>query len=317
MTTRVMKFGGTSVATPEAIDAAVAIVRRARSEADRLVVVVSALAGVTDGLEAAIALAARRDPEHRDRWRSLRDRHRSTLAAIARPPSALVAADELDAELAALGRRLEAVALLGKAPPCVAAEILAAGERLAAPLFVAALAAVGEPAERIDATELLAVAGDPLDGEPDLAASRGLPGWRRLAAAALAVVPGFFGVAFGEVRLLGRGGSDTSATALGALLDAERVEIWTDVDGVFARDPRTSPGARPFARLDFDRAERLAREGARVLHAKAIAPARGAALEIRVRNTFRPEARGTRIRAAGPPAEPATGRPVLVWGASL
>lgn len=314
MTFRVLKFGGTSVADPPAITTAAAIVASSRAECERVLVVVSALAGVTNALVAALEAATRRDGAAESSFRALHSRHRAVLAAVGRPPSALDAADALDAELEALRRRLEAVALLGRAPACVAAEVLAAGERMSVPIFAAALSAIDLRPTTIDATELLAVAGDPLDGDLDLEASRGLPGWEHLRAAPLTVVPGFLGGAAGEVRLLGRGGSDTSATAIGALGGADRVEIWTDVDGVFPEDPRLAPTALPFERLDYDDAERLARRGARVLHAKSIAPAREAGLEVRVLNTFRPRARGTRIR--GVPAVRIERR-VFAWGASL
>jgi len=112
----------------------------------------------------------------------------------------------------------------------------------------------------------------------------------------LPVVTGFFGAdAAGDVRLFGRGGSDTSATAIGAAIGAARVEIWTDVDGVATADPRRDPAAELLPRLSYDEAFRLARDGAKVLHWKAVAPARAAEVPIVVRNTFRPEAAGTWI----------------------
>ncbi len=118
---------------------------------------------------------------------------------------------------------------------------------------------------------------------------------------------GFFGAdAAGDVRLFGRGGSDTSATAIGAAIGAARVEIWTDVDGVATADPRRDPAAELLPRLSYDEAFRLARGGAKVLHWKAVAPARAAEVPIVVRNTFRPEAAGTWI---GP--EAAAPRPAL------
>jgi aspartate kinase len=110
------------------------------------------------------------------------------------------------------------------------------------------------------------------------------------------VVPGFFGSgADGRLRLLGRGGSDTAATLLGAALGADRVEIWTDVDGVYPRDPRHDSAARPFVRLGFDEAERLAMAGARVLHSRSMAPVRAARVPVVVRNSFRPKVPGTWI----------------------
>ncbi len=308
MTLRVLKFGGSSVATPAAARAALARVEAARREA-RPLVVVSALGGATDVLVALVAAAEGSDPVWREGFRSLGDRHRRQLAALAGGPPAARAAVALDLVFADLERRLAGVERRGGIAPPGRAAILAAGERLSAPIFAAALAARGIPAEAIDATGLLVAVGPFEDAEPDLPGSAARARLRLAAApvGALPVVPGFFGGdAGGGVRLFGRGGSDTSATALGAALDAGRVEIWTDVDGVCAEDPRRHAGARPFARLDYGAAERIARAGARVLHHKALAPARAAGVPILVRNTFHPEAPGTWIgdeaavaRAAG------------------
>ncbi|MEO8195529.1 MAG: aspartate kinase [Thermoanaerobaculia bacterium] len=312
MSWRVLKFGGTSVGSPAALLAACDIVRVAAAEA-RIVVVVSALSGVTSELACQLETALVRDPSWRDGLRVLRERHRHQLAAVARGRAAVAAADALDRGLERLRELLRAVELLGEASPRTRACVLAGGERMSTPIFAAALTAAGLPAESVDGTEVLVADGPHEDALPDVAAS--LP---RLAArlamigGALPVVTGFFGgdVA-GEVRLFGRGGSDTSATALGAALAAERVEIWTDVDGVATADPRLDPAAALFPRLSYDAVEALARRGAKVLHWKAVAPARAAGVPIVVRNTFRPGSRGTWIGEDA--AVPAAGQPAHAW----
>ena len=304
---RVLKFGGSSLATPEAMCAAAEIVRATR--ASRLAVVVSALGGATDALVELLAAARAGDGRFIDAWCELRDRHLRQLARVATGAEARAAAGSIEDTLGAARRRLESVARFGQAPSRTRAAVLAAGERAAAPLFAAALAARGVAAAKADAVALLAVDGAAEDAAPDLERTRERTReLRRAAGGAVTVVPGFFGGdRDGRLCLLGRGGSDTSATLLGAALDADRVEIWTDVDGVFAADPRRTPGASAFARLDYDEAERLAAAGARVLHVKSIAPAREAGVPIVVRNTFRPAAAGTWIgssaaTAAGAPA---------------
>jgi len=310
MSWRVLKFGGSSVATPDAARAALARVEAARQEA-RPLVVVSALGGTTDALVALVAGAEAGDPVWRERLRDLEARHRRQLAALAGGPPAARAAAAFDLVLDELEGRLEGIERLGASPPRFRAAILAAGERLSAPLLAAALAARGVPAAAVDATELLVAEGAFEDAEPDLAATaeRARVRLSGLPVGVLPVVPGFFGAgADGALRLLGRGGSDTSATALGAALVAARVEIWTDVDGIYAIDPRRQPGALPFDRLGYDEAERLARAGAKVLHAKAVAPARAAGVPVRICNTFDPTAPGTWIEAARrPPSAAAAG----------
>lgn len=304
MSWRVLKFGGSSVATPAATRAAIALVERARGEV-RPVVVVSALGGVTDRLAAALERAERGDPGWRSHLDSLRARHELQLVVLTGGPPAARAAAALAATFAELDRRLAGVAPAGVAPAALRAFVLAAGERLSAAIFAAALASRGVPASVVDAVGLIGCRGPHEDAEPDLELSAAAAArLEERAGAALPVVPGFFGGDDqDELRLLGRGGSDTSATLLGAALGADRVEIWTDVDGVYPADPRVEPGATPFARLDYQQAERLAAAGARVLHAKAVGPARAAGVAIHVRNTFRPELPGT-IIAAAPALEP-------------
>jgi aspartate kinase len=307
----VLKFGGTSVATAPAMRAAVGVVAAAARSGEHPVVVVSALAGVTDELVDAVARARAGDATAAHVGERLRARHLAQLEALAGADRAVTrrAAEAFEGVLDGLRRRLHGARSGDRGVR--AAPMLAAGERLAAPLFVAALEAAGLGAEVAEAVDLLVVDGDPEDGAPDVAASRP----RALARFAflgerVAVVPGFHGAGRdGEPKLLGRGGSDTAATALGAALGAERVEIWTDVDGVAAADPRAVPGARPIARMSWDRAEALAATGARVLHAKSLAPAREAGIAVVVRNTFRPEAPGTWIDAPQPgPAAPPRAR---------
>jgi aspartokinase/homoserine dehydrogenase 1 len=308
----VLKFGGSSVGTAAAMRATVGVIAAAARAGERPTVVVSALAGVTDELVAAVGRSRSGDAGREDVVERLRGRHVAQLAALAGPasPAARRAAEAFESVLDGLRRRLDVVSREGARDAPVAA-MLAAGERLAAPLLAAALDAAGVDAEVVEAIDLLVVDGDPEDGVPDVAASRP----RALARFAflgerVAVVPGFHGAGRdGEPKLFGRGGSDTAATALGAALGAGRVEIWTDVDGVAAVDPRAVPGARPIARMSWDRAEALAATGARVLHAKSLAPAREAGVPVVVRNTFRPGAPGTWIDAPEPaPAAPARAR---------
>lgn len=318
MTRVVLKFGGSSVGSAAAMRAAAAVVAAIRRR-ERPAVVVSALSGVTDELVATVALAEAGDPAAFGRVARLRARHQTQLAELTSPgrcEASRRAAEAIDEVLDGVLRRLDEVIRLGAATPAVHAALLAAGERLAAPLFAGALAARQVGAEVVEALDLLVVDGEALDGTPDVAASRPRA-LARLAflGEAVAVVPGFHGAGRdGEPRLLGRGGSDTAATALGAAIGAGRIEIWTDVDGVAPADPRRVPGARPIARMSYDRAEALAASGAKVLHAKSLAPAREAGIPVVVRNTFRPEAAGTWIGAPDPAPLPAPRARALAGG---
>lgn len=294
---RVLKFGGSSVADASTLLAAARIVVGACRKRSVLVVV-SALQGVTDSLEEALAQAGSPKFSPHGVCRALGRRHGALLASVARGEPSARAGRALARELEGLEELLIA-ARQGSLEQVGRAQALAAGERLSAPIFAAALQSQVLPAVAVDAAELLVVRGPGLDADPDLAATR-----RRVAArlplleSLVVVVPGFYGRRRNGPALLGRGGSDTSATALGAALGADRVEIWTDVDGVYPRDPRLDSSVSPFPFLGFDHAEAIAAAGARVLHAKSIAPAREQGVPIVVCNTFRPWVEGTWIGPA-------------------
>lgn len=312
---RVLKFGGTSVADAGRLARVARLVAAARRE-DQVLVVVSAQAGVTDRLVRAVEEAADGTLSVEGLRGELGVRHLGTLEALRleKPRH-----EALQRQLAGdLHRRLLELTedlreILGKklARPEKAARILAAGERLCAPLLAAALAGAGLAAQAIDASRVLRTRGPWLDAEPDLEASR--PLLRRLLAdlppGTIPVFTGFLGGdAEGRTTLLGRGGSDTSATVLAAAVEAERVEIWSDVDGVMSADPRRDPAAVLLPRLGYDEAFALAARGAKVLHPKAVEPARAAGIPIVVRNTFAPERPGTTI-GEGPLAAAGAGEP--------
>jgi aspartate kinase len=179
------------------------------------------------------------------------------------------------------------------------------GERLSAPLVAASLAERGVASEAIDATELIATdsrhgAADPL---LDLTRQRCQARLRPLLQQGIVpVVTGFIGAtAEGVLTTLGRGGSDYSATILGAALDVDEVIIWTDVDGLMTADPHLVPDARTISEISYREAAELAYFGARVLHPKTLRPVMQSRIPLQVRNTFALERAGTKITPAGSP----------------
>lgn len=300
---RVMKFGGTSVGSAERMRRVAAIVLEAL-ERHRVIVVPSAVAGTTDLLVSACERAL--GGEALAPVADFRAVHQAIatdlLPADGTSTEPLAAAlDQLAAELdqlaAELERALTGVSLLGDASPRVRARVAALGERASAALLAALFAARGRPAERLDPRRLLPCDGHPLEAEPRAAEIRGrLAPWRD-GEAPLALFPGFFGGdAHGEPMLLGRGGSDTSAALIAQAVDAERLDIWTDVAGIFTADPRLVPAARPVAEVSYEEAMELAHFGAKVLHPKSIAPARAASIPVHVLDTLHPERPGTVVR---------------------
>jgi bifunctional aspartokinase / homoserine dehydrogenase 1 len=311
MTWRVLKFGGTSVGSPAALAAACEIVRTAARSA-RVVVVASALSGVTSAIESLIETALAGDPCWRQGFRFLRERHRQQLSMVAPGRAGEMAVEPIEIWLALLHYLLRSVEAVGAVPPRTRDLALATGERLSATIFAAALSDADVPAEPLDGTEVLVAEGPFGDAQPEVRNSRaGLDRSLAILGNRIAVVTGFFGAdAAGDVKIFGRGGSDTSAAAIGAALDAARVEIWTDVNGVAREDPRRVPTTEFLRHLSYDEAEQLARQGAKVLHWKAVSPARAAGVPLVVRNTLRPQEVGTWIGAgvdrlsALPPSRP-------------
>jgi aspartate kinase len=292
---RILKFGGTSVATAPRRAAVAEIVRRAHRRGP-VVVVTSALAGVTDRLQQALsrAVAGELPAAFLD---DLRRRH---LQDAGGSPAMVEARRRFAQTLAGLEKLLTGVALLGECPAAARHRCLAAGERLALPLVVAALEDAGLRATGADGAALLVAACREPDGEPeiDLDASRArtLAARRRLEQDEVAVVTGFVaGDGRGGTVTLGRGASDLSATLLAAFLDAEAVEIWSDVDGLLSGPPRHLPEASPLAAMSYGEAAAMALYGARVLHPEALAPVAAAGIPVWIRNTLTPESPGTRI----------------------
>ena len=298
---RVLKFGGTSVGTAGALRSALDIAETAARERP-VVVVVSALAGVTNALEAALAGAAASRLDIAGFAGAIRERHLALLSAVAQGKPALRAAAAVRERVAELERRLKAVAADGAFSPATRAGVLALGERLSAPVVEAALRTRGLEAHAVDAATLVRTDDSFAEAAVDYPATRRLArtALGSLGLGAVPVVTGFLGATeTGETTLLGRGGSDLTAAVLGWALDAEHVEIWSDVDGVMTADPRFVPTAETLPRLTYAEATELARAGAKVLHPRTLEPLEGAGIPVFVGNTLRPDRPGTWIGPAG------------------
>ena len=295
----VMKFGGTSVADAERIRAAAEIVAAHRER--RPIVVVSALAGVTDLLLAAVAAARRGDMEALEPvLADLERRHRWALGgsltdSARRHDLAL----EITGSFDDLRQRLRSVRILGEGTPRAVDAILAMGELLSSRIVAAAFAESGLDAEWIDARQLVPTDARFGGAEPDPGALAGrceLLVRPRVARGTIPVIGGFVGAApDGATTTLGRGGSDTSAAVIGAALEAQEIQIWTDVDGLMSADPRLVPAAHTVPRASFAEAAELAFYGAKVLHPDSLAPAVRLGVPVRVLNSARPGEAGTLI----------------------
>ena len=290
---RVLKFGGTSIGIPANAEQALKLVRE--RVAQDLVVVVSALAGVTNKLVEFAAAGASRDALASE----LAERHLEHARALGVPESVV---EPLLTELSAEASLASPDAALA---PADADRVLGYGERLAAELFAAALTLRGTPARAVLAGDAGVVTDEQFGQATPLPEAQDLIARALADRSRLPVVTGFLGRApDGRITTLGRGGSDYTAAILGSALGADEIQIWTDTSGMLSADPRIVPEARPVPRMSFAEASELAYFGAKVLHPKTLLPAMERGIPVRVLNTARPEDPGSLITAAAEPAPP-------------
>jgi aspartokinase/homoserine dehydrogenase 1 len=304
---QVMKFGGTSVGNAECIARSAQIIARGAKEG-RCVAVVSAMSGVTNTLiEAAKLAQSGNAPGATAMIDALRAQHENTLQQLVRNDSERERVrQKLETVLLQGQRFCEGTALLRELSPRTLDTIASLGERLSAPLVSATVKELGLLSEPVEATELIVTDAFHGGAEPLMDHTRGKSHARILPLLERGIVPivtGFLGAtAAGELTTLGRGGSDYSATILGAALDADEVIIWTDVDGVLSADPRLVREAQVIPEISYREAAELAYFGAKVLHPKTLRPVVDAAIPVWIRNSFAPERPGTKITPEGHPS---------------
>ena len=299
-----MKFGGTSVGDATCIRRSAEIVANASRE-HSVAVVVSAMSGVTNRLIDAAHQAKRGD---RDAGKTLAEalhrQHFEALAMLVSNEKSRMQVQHRIEEILGEGSRLyEGTALLRELTPRTLDSISSLGERLCAPVVSAALCDLGVASSAVEATELIVTDSFHGGAEPQADATRQRSHVRIgpiLSAGQVPVVTGFIGAtADGVLTTLGRGGSDYSATILGAALDAEEIIIWTDVEGVLTADPRLVSEARTIPEISYREAAELAYFGAKVLHPKTLRPVLPAGIPVWIRNSFAPEKPGTKITQHG------------------
>src|ERR687898_2683719 len=295
----VHKFGGASLADSAAVRRAVEIIQSHRPEPT--VVVVSAMAGVTDAL-VAVARQARGGDKAAvgSLIEQLRTRHEEAATALL---PQLPNRASMIAQIVQIFQELEEVAWklkgLPEIPPRILDQVVSRGEQLSALLVAAALEASGTRAEYVDALDVIVTDDTFGHASPDFVATD-----RNAAAVitpvlarkAVPIIPGFFGkTAGGDLATLGRGGSDLTATLLARALEAQRVSLWKDVPGLLTADPRVVPDARVIPKLHTREAAELAYYGAKVLHPRALIPLTGRSIAIYVRPFENPESHGTEV----------------------
>ncbi len=296
-----MKFGGTSMGSPESLRTVAAICLRERARRPT-VVTVSAMSKVTDMLLETMHRAERGDEDGvNENLRRLAVRHEEASRSIL-PADRL---EETREKIAALLSRFEQIVrgmmMLRERPPRALDEALSLGELLSATILVQFLEAGGQRAMLVPGYEVIVT--DPVHGNATPRMELTSFKCRELLGSAitngqLPVVTGFCGASEqGAITTLGRGGSDFSATILASALDAREVWIWTDVDGIMSADPRMVPEARVLPEITYNEAAELAYNGAKVLHPRTLLPLVPKGIPLWSKNTFNPDFPGTRIVA--------------------
>ncbi|MDQ3685182.1 MAG: aspartate kinase [Acidobacteriota bacterium] len=305
---QVMKFGGTSVGDAACIKRTADIIRGGTKDYS-VVAVVSAMSGVTNRLvEAARRSASGDESAAIELAENLHRQHREAIDLIVKDDEKraqlMAECDRLAEEAARLCR---GTALLRELTPRALDYISSVGERLSSRLVAAALREGGVPGVAIEATELIVTTNDHGQAEPLMDETRERASALikpLIAEGVVPIVTGFIGATSdGVLTTLGRGGSDYSATILGAALDASEIIIWTDVEGVMTADPRLVPEARTIREISYSEAAELAYFGAKVLHPKTLMPVADAEIPVWIRNSFTPEMPGTKITSTGNPTE--------------
>ena len=302
-----MKFGGTSVGSAERISQAAQLAVDTARKGHQVVVVTSAMSKVTDALIGAArqASSGNWDPKLRQ---ELFERHKAVADALigSDPKRHAAVLDALSTRLDRFEKLCFGLSMVHELTPRLLDAISGMGEMLAAPLLSAAIAAKGVQSEAVDATEVVVTTDQFGGAEPLMDETRSMASKRLrpiVDAGGIPVVTGFIGATTeGVMTTLGRGGSDYSASIVGAALDASEVWIWTDVDGVMTANPSEVPEARTLSEISYSEASELAYYGAKVLHYKTILPAFRKRIPVRILNSFNPSHPGTRVTVEGDPS---------------
>lgn len=296
-----MKFGGTSVGNAERVAQAAEIVKEQIAQGDRVAVVLSAMSGVTNALLASAQEAATGSISNLLATRKdLEERHLQVISKLVKSEQTRESLRQItENTLDGFEDLCSSIFVLGESTPRGRDAVASIGERLIVPIVAQVFCDLGFAAKAIDATQLIVTddvfgSADPLpDATRAKTRAQILP---ILDAGGVVVTTGFIGATrAGIVTTLGRGGSDYTATILGAALDADQVWIWTDVNGVMTTDPRVVPDANTLAEISYAEAAELAYFGAKVIHPKTIMPAADKNIPIRILNSFNPSHPGTLI----------------------
>ena len=291
---KILKFGGTSVASAENIQKVISILK-AESATDQVLAVVSAMGGVTDTLQRTGELAQQKEMAYLRLFESLTERHLQTAEELKLPTTAIA---EVKGQLDNLKQILQGIYLINEFSEKTRDKVLSFGELLSSFIISEAIKVDFESAVLKDSRELILT-----DNSYTRAQVYAENTGKKIRAffneheSMITILPGFVSRSMdGETTTLGRGGSDYTAAILAASLRAERLEIWTDVSGMYTANPKLVKQAFPLKEISYEEAMELSHFGAKVLYPPTITPVLKKDIPIVIKNTFQPEAPGTLIK---------------------
>lgn len=291
---KVLKFGGSSVATPERIRGIGALIKDRHIKRERLTIVFSAFGGVTDQLIDVAKAAAKGQENYQNLFEKLEQRHLSACEELIGED--IPTKEQITSNFNTLKNLLHGVFLVREASPRTMDYILSFGERNSANIIAAYFRTLDIPAAFLDAREVIKTNKDFGQAAVDHVKTEELIRALYNQTEKLQVVTGFIASDVGGLTTtLGRGGSDYTAALLAGAIEAEALEIWTDVDGVLTSNPKIVKNAYTIPRLSYDEAMELSHFGAKVIYPPTIQPALNKSIPIYIKNTFNPEFEGTLI----------------------
>lgn len=293
---KILKFGGSSVANADNIKKVIQIISESSKKVKDLIIVVSALGGVTDNLLKIAVLASEENSKYQEFLEELIEQHNQTIKELVESKSQKTILAELEKRYDELSKSLKGIHLLGELSLRSLDKIMSFGEQLSAYIISEAIKDQKIDCKFIDSRSLIKTDDNFGAANVNIQKTYELLLNHFQANPELSIMGGFIASTNnGIVTTLGRGGSDYTASLVGAAVNAEVVEIWTDVDGVMSSDPRKVENALPLLKISYEEAGELAHFGAKVIHPKTMKPARLKNIPIDIKNTFNPHGAGTRI----------------------
>ena len=292
---KIMKFGGSSVANAININKVIDIVLKSQKSGENIVVVVSALGGITDSLVMLANLAFKRDVESKNLLKTICERHNQVIRELIGLKNLKKVLQEISKKYSELEEVIKNI--FGKEPSKQSLDaVMSFGELLSSYIISEAIKERGVLCEFVDSRDIIKTDDNFGNAEVDIENSYELISKCFKNKYTLSVMGGFIAsTKDNKTTTLSRGGSDYTASLVGAAVDASIVEIWTDVDGLMTADPRKVKDAVLIPEISYEKAEEMALAGAKVIHPRTMKPAKLKNILIYIKNTFNPECAGTKI----------------------